>query len=157
LVGPHLLAFRTGIVGNIYLAIVMTLFANRYSARRSGIAQIQAGGDSLHHWLRITGLVMTHSVNEKNAQRAACGIRPRSGSIKPIEIIIESSDGKHSAGSEQANRSQTQNEATHSPCTKSLARCHDIKFSSPIRFGAGPGCCTTGFVSIKGFLLAVAS
>ena len=70
------------------------------------IAQIQAGGDCLHHWLRITGLVMTHSVNEKNAQRAACGIRPRRGSVKSFETIIELSDGKHSAASEQANRSQ---------------------------------------------------
>src|SRR6516225_9458654 len=116
----------------------MTLFANGYPARRSGTAQVQAGGDSLHQWLGITGCVMTHSVNQKNAQRAACGIRARSGSIKPIEIVLESSDGKHGAASEQANRGKRQKEPTNSPCTKGLGRCHEVKFSSRIRFAADP-------------------
>src|SRR5262249_26504245 len=106
----------------------MTLFANRYPAGKSGIAQVQAGSDSLHQRLGITGLVTAHSMNEKNSQRAACGSEARSGSIESFKIVIESSDGKHGASSEQANRRNRQKQATNSPCTKRLARCHNIKF-----------------------------
>jgi hypothetical protein len=76
---------------------------------------------------------MTHSVDEKNAQRAACGICARSGSIEPVKIILEFSDRKDGAGSKQANRDKRQQEAANSSCTKTLGSCHEVKFSSEVR------------------------
>src|SRR2546423_4027351 len=98
---------------------------------------------------------MTHSVDKKDAQRAACGICARSGSIKPVKIIFEFSNRKDGAASEQANRDKRQQEAAHSSCTKALGSCHEVKFSS------GFDCCRNRMfhhrlASRQGFLLALA-
>jgi len=110
---------------------------------------------------------MTHSVDEKDAQRAACGICARSSSIKPVKIILEFSDRKDGAGSKQANRDKRQQEAANTSCTKTLGSCHEVKFSSevqllpyrdvapparfPARFSFGAGA-SEGAISLKAAL-----
>src|SRR5947208_17192057 len=98
---------------------------------------------------------MTHSVDEKDAQRAACGFCARSGSIKPVKIILESSNRKQGAISEQANRDKRQQEAANTSCTKTPGSCHEVKFSS------GFDCCRNRMLHYRlgfrqGFLLALA-
>src|SRR5262249_23656814 len=78
-----------------------------------------------------------------------------SGSIKTVEIVLETSNGKHGAVIQDENRSETQKEATDSTSTKSLRRCHSLRPRHQVRFAAGPACCTTGFASSKAFLLAL--